>query len=105
MALGVGGVLLLLAGASPGHTVPPHAAPNHLRYMTVYGWETTLSAGMRGWVNLAKGPVANRSLPKPTLQQQIHATLRAQTQLGGAPILWGLPPGVIAAGATSLPAG
>ena len=105
LAPGVGCVLLLLAGATPAHTVPPVAASNHLRYMSVYGWETTLTDGMRGWVNLAKGPVANRSLPKPTVQQQIHATLRAQTQLGGAPILWGVPPGVITAGATSLPAG
>eukprot|EP01045_Picozoa_sp_COSAG04_P000639 COSAG04_NODE_16_length_40397_cov_59.653677_18_plen_610_part_00 len=38
--------------------------------MSVCGWETTLSDGMRGWRNLAKGPVASRSLPKPTVQHE-----------------------------------
>jgi hypothetical protein len=76
----------------------------HLRYMAVYGWETQLTAGMVGWINLAKGPVTNASDPAPTLEQQIEATLVAHRELA-APVLWSLPPGIISPGAVSLPLG
>eukprot|EP01052_Picozoa_sp_SAG31_P040695 SAG31_NODE_5959_length_2241_cov_1.092904_1_plen_445_part_00 len=79
---------------------------SHLRYMAVYGWETQLTAGMVGWINLAKGPVtvANLSNPTPTLEQLINATLTAHRELA-APVLWSLPSGVISPGAVSLPLG
>ena len=78
----------------------------HLRYMSVYGWEARLTGGMKGWINLAKGPVdiRNASNPKPTVRQQIEATLHAHRELG-VPVLWGLPPGIISPGGSSLPHG
>lgn len=81
------------------------SASNHLKFMSLYGWETTLTAGMKGWVNLPKGPVVNVSLgSKVTLAEQVAATLAAHTQLA-QPILWGLPAGIVTPGGTSLPGG
>jgi hypothetical protein len=61
---------------------------------------------MKGWINLAKGPVdmRNASNPKPSVGQQIEATLHAHHELG-VPVLWGLPAGIITPGSTSLPRG
>ena len=100
------GIFLLgcsLAGSSSSSSSSSNSS-RHLKYMSVYGWETGLTAGMVGWINLAKGPVANASNPTPTLGQQIKATLRAHQQLA-APVLWQLPSGIIAPGADSLPLG
>ena len=79
---------------------------SHLKYMSLYGWEQQLTAGMVGWVNLPKGPVdiTSATNPKPSLPEIVAATLSAYKQLP-SPILWGLPSGIISPGATSLPAG
>ena len=95
----VGGLLLPLLLAACGATDHRAAGSSSsvsgsrpsgsagLRYMSLYGWETAHTAGMKGWVNLPKGPVTNASNPTATLQQQIDATLQAHRQLP-VPVLW-----------------
>ena len=76
-----------------------------LRYMSLYGWETTLTAGMAGWTNLPLGPVYNRTaVPSPTLPELVAASISAHQQLR-APFLWALPPGIVSRGATAPPRG
>ena len=100
------GCATLLPAAALAFVSLPASGGSHLKYMSLYGWEQQLTAGMVGWINLPKGPVdiTNATNPKPSLPELVAATLSAHKQLP-SPILWSLPEGVITPGATSLPTG
>ena len=65
----------------PGQARKPTSSGG-LRYMSLYGWETTLTAGMEGWVNLPLGPVFNRTAnPQPTLSELVNLSIAAHRQV------------------------
>ena len=89
--------------AGPPQTPRPSAAYPHLKYMSIYGWETTLTAGMAGWLNVPIGPPFNRSNPlvAQTADQLVVLTaMMAQAHAKyNLSAFWALPPGLILPGA------
>ena len=91
--------LLALAAVAGSHHPQETSSPHHqklagqarkkptssggLRYMSLYGWETTLTVGMEGWVNLPLGPVYNRTAnPQPTLPELLDLSIASHKQVG-----------------------